>query len=504
MKCPRCDANVSDNVTKCAFCGQDLSVAHHALRVSNTYYNMGLEKAQVRDLSGAITILQKSLEFNKNNTDARNLLALVYFEIGEVVMALSHWILSKYLQPEDNIADYYMETIRKNQNKLDAMNQMIHKYNSALMSLKTGGVDLALIQLKNVVSANPRFVRAQQLLALLYIHTEDYQKAAKCLNQARRIDFNNTTTLRFMQEIGDKTVTIDRRGKASVKKNVKNDAKKKDPLENVIPVGAYKEEKNSLFPILYVIIGIVFGIIVMYVLIRPTIAKSRFGSSGDSTQVEAQKTQITALEDQNSSLTSEVNELKKTIQEGDTDAQTKLKNYEKLVKATQSYMDNDKIQAAVDVSDCTKDDFDSDEAKSLYTKVSFLSADEIAQLVNQGYNEMNSSYETAIATFKKVLAVDDDNQEAMLWLGRCYQRLGKNKKAKKWYTKAIAVDDSSNHATQARQFLEEVQQYLGEDTSPTAEPDNGSGTTTGDDTTSADNGTTATDDGSTTEGGTTE
>ena len=46
MRCPRCDANVSDTATLCTFCGQNLSVIHYIRRVSNTYYNLGLEKAK--------------------------------------------------------------------------------------------------------------------------------------------------------------------------------------------------------------------------------------------------------------------------------------------------------------------------------------------------------------------------------------------------------------------------------------------------------------------------
>ncbi len=466
MKCPRCDANISDNVKRCAFCGQDLSVVHYTRRVSNAHYNLGLEKAKVRDLSGAILTLQKSLEYDKNNTNARNLLGLVYYEMGEIVMALSQWILSKYLQPEDNIADYYMETIRKNQTKLDALNQTIRKYNAALTAAKAGSIDLALIQLKKVVTTNPQFVRAQQLLALLYIESGDVPRAAKCLRQARKIDFNNTTTLRYMQEIGDKAMTTDRRGSAAVRKNTvkKNTVKKKDPLENVTPVGPYEEDKSSLMPVVTAIIGIVVGIIVSFVLIRPTLSKTRLGSTGSDSQIEAQKTQISSLEEQRDSLSTEVEELKKQIQDGDTEAQNKLKKYEKLIVGAESYIEGDKVQAAVDVGGCTKDDFDSDEAKTLYTKISYLSADQIKALNDQAYSEMNnSSYETALSTYKKVLAVDDDNQEAMLWLGRCYQRLGKNKKAKKWYDKAIVVDESTSQAAQARTFLEEVNQYLGID-----------------------------------------
>lgn len=50
--------------------------------IANSYYNMGLERARLRDLSGAAECLKKSLHFNKYQTDARNLLGLIYYESG--------------------------------------------------------------------------------------------------------------------------------------------------------------------------------------------------------------------------------------------------------------------------------------------------------------------------------------------------------------------------------------------------------------------------------------
>ena len=49
------------------------------------YKRQGLDKAQIRDLSGAIDLLKRSLKFNKLNVQARTLLGLVYFETGEDV-----------------------------------------------------------------------------------------------------------------------------------------------------------------------------------------------------------------------------------------------------------------------------------------------------------------------------------------------------------------------------------------------------------------------------------
>ena len=144
--------------------------------MSNRFYNDGLEKAGVRDLTGAINSLRQSLKFNKNNIEARNLLGLVYFETGEVVAALSEWVISKNMRPEKNIADDYINMLQDSK-------------------------DLAIIQLKKVLSLNPKFIRAHQLLALLYMDSEQWDRAERELHKCMDIDRNNTLTLRYLKEV---------------------------------------------------------------------------------------------------------------------------------------------------------------------------------------------------------------------------------------------------------------------------------------------------------------
>ena len=111
MNCPNCGKEVSFHKLVCEACGQDLKIHRKIISASNSFYNDGLKKAKVRDLSGAVISLKKSLKLNKKNTDARNLLGLVYYEMGEVVEALSEWVISKNFQADDNIADKYMAAI---------------------------------------------------------------------------------------------------------------------------------------------------------------------------------------------------------------------------------------------------------------------------------------------------------------------------------------------------------------------------------------------------------
>ena len=49
---------------------------------SNYWYNDGLKKANIRDLSGAIVSLRRSLQYNRENIATRNLLGLVYYGAG--------------------------------------------------------------------------------------------------------------------------------------------------------------------------------------------------------------------------------------------------------------------------------------------------------------------------------------------------------------------------------------------------------------------------------------
>lgn len=69
--------------------------------------------------------MHKSLKFNKLNTSARNLLGLIYFEEGEIVSALSEWVISKHFQEEHNEADYYIGLIQSNPNRLETYSQMV-------------------------------------------------------------------------------------------------------------------------------------------------------------------------------------------------------------------------------------------------------------------------------------------------------------------------------------------------------------------------------------------
>ena len=82
MNCPRCNASVKMQMNRCGQCGQTIQVYKRIVKTSNLLYNVGLEKVKVRDLSGAILSQQKPEIYKRKTFDARNLLGLVYYEMG--------------------------------------------------------------------------------------------------------------------------------------------------------------------------------------------------------------------------------------------------------------------------------------------------------------------------------------------------------------------------------------------------------------------------------------
>ena len=131
MRCYNCGCNLTEH-NFCTNCKVDVTKYKLVVSASNLFYNDGLEKARVRDLSGAVASLRQCLKLNKNHVDARNLLGLVYFELGESVQALNEWVISKNLQSKKNVADDYLNLIQSNPGKLDALNATIKKFNQAL------------------------------------------------------------------------------------------------------------------------------------------------------------------------------------------------------------------------------------------------------------------------------------------------------------------------------------------------------------------------------------
>jgi tetratricopeptide (TPR) repeat protein len=467
MVCPECGSNVSDNKNRCERCGTNLTLFTMILGASNRYYNNGLAKAKVRDLSGAAVALRNSLELNKKNTAARNLLGLIYFEMGEPVAALSEWVISKHFKPKDNIADRYIEDVQKNPTKLENLNQTIKKYNAALSYARQGSSDLALLQLKKVISLNPRFIRAYLLIALLYIKNGEHERAKRYLLKANRIDASNIITLRYLREI-EEAVSVQ-------KPEVNAGQDEAQNVSSIMPISSYKEDKPNIMAYVNLVIGIVIGVAIMAILVVPNLEKKYTENKPDyanqtamTAQLEEKNNEITALNADKETLDKKIEELKEKVKEMEKANETGATIYDTLFTANESYMEElkkssskqDFEKAADLLVSIDTDKFKSEVAKSFYNNLKdkiFPDASEKSLKKGRALLDDNK-FDEALKALAKAIDYDPDNVEAIYFTGRTYQNLKDNENAALYFNKVINdYPENSYWVNYAKSHLPEVQ-----------------------------------------------
>ena len=460
MKCYNCGATISDS-DRCVVCGSNVKMLKKAAAISNICYNDGLQKAKVRDLTGAIISLKKSLSFNKENTQARNLLGLVYFEIGEVVDALSEWVISKYFQPDGNIADRYLNAIQKNPSRLDTINQTIKKYNQALMYCQQNSEDLAIIQLKKVLSLNPNLIKGYNLLALLHIKQNNNDKAFKVLKKALKINKTDTTTLRYMEEINKSDNIEDDIFKRTEIKRDKDKLSYKSGNETIIQPKEYKES-TGLSTVINIIIGVVLGACVVWFLAVPGIKHSANANTNDALieaneTIAAKNTEISSLESEIEKSKNEIDSLNDTIE---NDAGTSL-SYEALFKA-RDFCDKRDYESAADEFIKIKEELLADEAKGMYESLKEDVLDKALNLFfNSGYSEYNNgNYEAAAQLFERVIGFDERYRDgnALYYLGQSYRLNGDKDKAKEAYERAMELLPDSSVYENCKSYLSQLEE----------------------------------------------
>ncbi len=465
MNCFNCGCRLSHH-DFCTACGADVGLYKRIMNMSNLYYNDGLEKATVRDLTGAVTSLRQSLKFNKNNIDARNLLGLVYFEMGEVVAALSEWVISKNMRPQKNVADDYIEMVQSNASRLESINSTIKKYNQALVYCNQDSKDLAIIQLKKVLSLNPKFVRAHQLLALLYIDSEQWEKAKRELVKCCNIDTNNTMTRRYMK-IVDAVLEPDDGVRPDGKKRTEEAVRYQSDNEIIIqPLNVKEPKRSGLGTLFNVAIGVVIGLATMYFLVLPASIKTEKDKANKeinqiSEQIDIKTSTIAELEAERDDLERQItalqNELEGYVGEGGT-----LKVFDGLMDAAKGYVETSDVLATANYLEEIEETIDISQTSAafqeLYSALFVKIGPEVsAYYYGIGYEAYrNELYEDAINNLTMAVKYDAANRDALFNLANAYKRSEDKDNALMYYQKVIELFPGTQSANRSQRYIDEL------------------------------------------------
>lgn len=438
---------------------------------SKYWYNDGLKKAQIRDMSGAIVSLRKSLQFDKENIEARNLLGLVYYGRGEVAEALVEWILSKNLKAKDNPASRYLRMIQGAPKSLETVNQAVKKYNQSLLYCEQGSEDMAIIQLKKAIAEHPTFLKAYQLLALLYLYTDQPAKAKQMLKEAKKLDATNEITLRYIHELNQGHTK-------QKKKEVKKEHKKQNAVEYnlgnetiIQPVHSAVKELTTKRAILYILIGILIGAAVIWFLFAPA-SKSSMAEKHNK-EILKYSERINTQEAQISALTRTLDQYRAADETNDSQtASGTADSYEALMEASnyyasETYTSDEVLEALYKVT------------RSALGTTGQMTYDSLLEAVAVEGCEMQyetgleavevGNYESAINALEVVIWQDESyaDGDALVNLGLAYLRNNDANKATTYLAKVKELFPGSEAEEQANGYLQEIADQEKSDTSAT-------------------------------------
>ena len=271
MDCPRCGGQATPDVV-CEFCGINMPLYEKAVYMSDLYYDKGLRFAKVRDLTSAVECLKSSLQINKKNTKARNLLGLCYHVMGRIGEALREWVISANY--DDSLAREYLDVFQENLVGLERYSEGLRNYNEALVFMHQYSEDLAAIRLKRAVEIIPNFVAAMNLLALFHIKTGENQKAAALVERVLAIDAENPFAKRYYREIFNKKVPTVQKIKLQTPENNKDSPLDVQKNGNRLPFGVQSKKLSGRFSsisgILLFLAGLGIMFLFMFFLVLPS------------------------------------------------------------------------------------------------------------------------------------------------------------------------------------------------------------------------------------------
>lgn len=462
MKCYKCGGTLGKG-RQCPQCDANVSTYKKAAGVSNTYYNLGLAKARIRDLSGAAESLKTAVTINKNHIEARNLLGLVYCEMGDVVEALSEWVISKNLKPEENPAGAYITEIQSNQGRFELITTTIKKYNLSLRYAKEGNYDMATIQLKKITAQNPQLIKAQQLLALLYMREKEYTRARRHLNAVLKIDRNNTLAHLYLQEIEAELLAKKKEsGSGSFLPKKKEKLPESRPLNGndvIMPRSSYKEPSNGAITVVNILVGVAIGAALIWFLIMPSRYKgitAEYNRSLQeySEQLSSGNVELNALSSQLDQVKREKEALEQRLEQvSGTDGSNKLLTA--VIGAANSYIANNMTAAAEALVEVDVSALPSDAAKSLYNTISEATMKSAgADLYNQGRTAYGKAdYAAAADFFKRSYRCDNTRADAAYYAAKSYVALNQTEDAKKYYQYIVDEFPSSTYYSEANAYV---------------------------------------------------
>lgn len=459
LVCPYCK-RVQESTYICEQCRENIKWVYDLSQRSETYYAKGYERASAKDLTEAVKYLSKAIAINKYHIEARNLLGIVQFEVGNIGEAIKCWVLSTALTQEENRAYEYLERLQKQPKILENYKEAINIYNRSIKYLEKGNEDIGVIRLKKAIHLNPHFLEARNLLAACYISQKQYTRAMEQITYVLQVDDNNIKALRYLKEAKLEGCDL------SQEQPIINTKHIRQPLHKNYykPHKAINKSHLLATAILYFAIGGVCMLGVQVALVMPNKTAALETQikelHGDKEQLEKQLDVLTtesnetiiALEEQAQKQQQYNEELQKTS--------NKLKQEQKLILAKKYSDEREWGKAAQELYNISVEDLEEERKVEYNNLKEAVYPKAVSELFNQGYEFYQAGkYIEAKTEFEKVVLYSPESERAgraLYYMGEIEEKNSNIAKAIQYYENVLKGYEGQNAYYWAKNRLKDL------------------------------------------------
>lgn len=442
MECVNCGTKLKRGQKICPHCGDYAILASMVKKLSVKCYNEGLKQAKNRELTNACISLEKSIKYDKENIDARNLLGLVLFEKGRYGEALEQWKISYHLKGDGNIAADYLLDILGNTRLMKKLAETSKMYNEALELLKKENDDLAAIRIKKLIDTNQKAIDAYNLYILLLIKLDKKAEAYSMCKRVLSMDAENSITLEYLRYV----------------RNEKKVSKKKIKINKDRHVQV--NESLIITPVAF-IGGVFCALAVMFALVIPSI-ENDYQNKYDVLNAQYKQAQeehnqfVIKSDEEEQKLISENENLKsKLYTSGEQELQQKIT----ALASVQKEFDEGNVETAAESLLAVDTKGFTEEVQKQYERLKSLVLPAAAQkYYESGKNQVNSgNYDRAVTYFEKCIKCTADGDEirysAMYQMGKLADKQGDSQKAMQYFAEVAEKHPLQSIKNEAQNYL---------------------------------------------------
>jgi tetratricopeptide (TPR) repeat protein len=341
----------------------------------------------------------------------------------------------------------------------------VKAYNKAIDNLRSGSEDIAMIELKKVVSTSPDFYEAINLLGLCYAYTNQIEKAEVLFEKAADGE-NSAKAVEYLSYITRGNAPGKTANKAKAVKTQPKSAGKK-PYDSK-PVGAERSNVQTEYILLNklgeqlkkpkVAVGInIFSIICLIAAISIFISMGK----GSAKQDTAPDTTV------NSELNEKYNkaaEQNKALQKELDTANQKLKQIEitsSIAQVSTLYGQGKYVEAADKLLSIPVSGLPADSKKKYDSLKSSVLKNAASKLTTEGSSLYNKKkYADAVKKLEKVFTLGSKwpfGDKALYILGKSYVEINDLQKGAQTYQKLIQEYPQSSYVKYAKSRLDAIQ-----------------------------------------------